>query len=251
MEKKLAAYLDMWRKLKTFGLDYMSRFAKGSPAATTFAKLSTLVDALNQDAAAHISNLREGRDQQVAARDGLVLCLDAIARMAQVIDRTIPGFAERFVIARPKNTPRVLATAYAFLKDAEPVAAQFIAHGLPDTFLADLKAALDTFERAIESRHTGKMARAAANAATRQTRQQMRTLVGQLDVIIRYQFADDQAMQGAWTRARQLDGLPQPTAAKGVLPSTPAAPRAPTGVSAPASPPASPPTGDPAAATPR
>ena len=247
MEKRLAAYLDMWRKLKKFGLDYMSRFAEGSPAANAFATLSTRVDALNQDAAAHISNLREGRDQQVAARDALVLRLDAITRMAQVIGRTTPGFAERFVLARPRNTPRVLATAYAFLKDAEPVAAQLIAHGLPDTFLADLKAALDTFERAIEARHSGKLARAAAKAATRQTRQQMRTLVGQLDVIIRYQFADDEAMQGAWARARQLDGLPQPNAAKGAQSSTPVAPRTPTVVSATTSPPPD----DPTAATPR
>lgn len=214
MERRQNVRFEMYRRLEQFFDTYRSRFPEASAASKLFAALSILVDALNEDAAARVSTQRAGRDQKIAAREALLTQLDAIARMAKVIARTTPGFAERFVLPRPKTNPVALATAHAFVKDAEPVAAQFIAHGLPADFIATLKAALETFERASEVRDAGKIARASARAGVRAKVAEGQLIVQQLDVIIRYHFAADRALLGAWERARQLDGLPQPPAAK-------------------------------------
>lgn len=224
MEKRVNVRFEMFRRVLQFGVAYTSRFLEASPAARAFAALSTIVDALNDDAGTSLANLREGRDQKTAAREALILRLDAIARMAQVIAQTSPGFDERFVLPRPKNHQRVLATAHAFVDHVAPVAAQFVAHGLPEDFVATLTAALENYERASAARDAGRLARASATAGARKALAEGRRLVRQLDVIVRYQFAGDDAMQGAWARARHLDGLPLRPSTTGTRPTAPTTP---------------------------
>ena len=199
-----------FRRILQFGEFYKSRILEGSPLRRAFTKLATAVGAFNEDAAAERTRARDGRKTLQVSRGALVFRLDAIARTAEVIAHTVPGFDARFRLPRPKRDPVILATGHGFLREAEPFTAQFVEHGLPETFLGDLRTALTEYEAAVNVRETGKVARAAVQARLRKAQDAGREAVDAIDVIVRYQFADDAEMQNAWQRARRQDGLPLP-----------------------------------------
>lgn len=210
MNRKQRVRVQVFRRVQQFGEAYKSRVPATSPLGQALGKLSTTLDAFNQDAAARQSRQREGRTKLPAAREALVFQLDAIARTATVIAQTTRGFDERFVLPRPKRQEVVLAAAQGFLAEAEPHAAAFIANGLPETFIGDLRTALAEFEAASNVREAGKLARASASAGLRSAEAAGVAAIKAIDVIVRYQFAHDAEMQSAWTRAKRQDGLPLP-----------------------------------------
>ncbi len=210
MTNQQNAYFEAFRRMKQFGDTYESQFPENSPARRAFGTLATILTASTQDAAASITNAREGAVQKRTARRALVFRLDAIARTARVIGETVSGFEERFVSPRPSTDRVVLATAHGFVKEAAPVAAQLIANGLPDDFLTGLTDALAAYERATAAHNAGKLARASASAGVAAAIRVGMKAVRAIDVVIRYQFADNAEMQAAWRRAKRLSGLPQP-----------------------------------------
>lgn len=210
MNRSEIARLEMFRRVEKFGETYQSRFPEAVPSAAAFAELSTIVGALQGDAAASIANTREGRDATRAAREALVQRLDTVARMARVIARTRPGFDARFVRPRPKGYQLVRSTAHAYLTAVEPQAAAFVASGMPTDFVDTLRAALERFEAASGTRDVGKLARASAHAGIRSAMKEGRAAVSKIDVLVRYHFAREPEVMAAWTRAFKLEGLPSP-----------------------------------------
>ena len=63
------------------------------------------------------------------------------------------------------TTRALLTTAQAFARDAEPLAAEFVAHAMPATFLDELRAAIALFEQAIHVQGTGRAEHVTATAA--------------------------------------------------------------------------------------
>ena len=183
--------------------------------------LRAAVAALNQDAATRVSRQQQGVERKPVARDALARKLDAIARTARMIAKTIPGFDEPFQLPRPVKyegfdepfqLPRpvkyavVLTAGHAFLRDAEPLAAQFIAHGMAADFVDDLRKALTAFEEAHAEREAGVVARSSAREGVRNAVKAANAAVNTIDLIVRYQHTADSEMQSAWQRARLLGG---------------------------------------------
>lgn len=222
MRKTQRVRLEMFGRVQQFGTAYQAQFPEGSPAADAFARLSGVVAAITQDAAARVARTRAGRDQQPSARDALVKRLDAVVRTARVIDRTSPGFAEPFVLPRPKRDDVIRSTTEAFLKEAEPLAARFIARGLPADFIAGLRTALAAYEQATAAKRQGRLERASAVVGIRTAVQQGIEAVDELDVIVRYQLGSNAELQAAWRNARRLDRQATPSSSS--TPSTPSAP---------------------------
>ncbi len=203
-EQKLGS--DRLNRVQRFGQDFASHFREGSPARQAFEALAPVVNALNQDAANGVSTAFDGVSQKPAAKDALVLELDAIARTARLIAQSTPGFDERFQPPRPRTYRRVLSTAHAYLREAEPAAPQFIARGLPVDFVSRLRSAVQAFERASEARDSGALARASAREGVKTALREGLRLVRTLDLIIRYQFRHEPEMQASWQRAVNLGG---------------------------------------------
>lgn len=203
-EQKLGS--DRLNRVQRFGQDFAAHFPEGSPARQAFDALIPVVTALNQDAATGVSNAFDGVTQKPASKDALILQLDAIARTAQLIAQSTPGFDERFRPPRPRTYRRVLSAAHACLRDAEPAAPQFIARGLPADFVARLRTAVQAFERASEVRDSGALARASARAGVKTALREGRTLVRTIDLIVRYQFRHEPELQASWQRAANLGG---------------------------------------------
>ena len=99
------------------------------------------------------------------AREALVDRLESTARTARAIARDTPGFEDRFHVPSPRSDQALLTAGRLFARDAEVFRDQFLAHAMPQTFVADLLEVVDTFERAIHDREAGKGGQTAARAS--------------------------------------------------------------------------------------
>src|SRR4029079_12231202 len=107
-----------------------------------------------------------------------------------------------------------------FAAEAEQLKEQFVAFGLPDTFLADLGAAVerlrhargargaavDRLEHAVRGRATGKTSQTAAQAGIDAAIVSGLDAARMLDVIVANQFRGDPVTRTEWQTARRVDG---------------------------------------------
>src|SRR5262249_31514495 len=111
---------------------------------------------------------------------------------------------------------------------AAPLKAEFIAHGLPRTFLADLQAALDAFERATQNRLAARETRAAAQAGIGTAMDSALAALTRLDAIVRNLLRDEPMLLATWTSPRHAARVRTGGDATPAAPATPAVPAPPT-----------------------
>jgi hypothetical protein len=75
--------------------------------------------------------------------------LEALARTARAMEAGTPGLEDKFVLPDKPGDQELLTAGRLFARDAEPFKAQFIAHAMPQTFLADLARLVEEFDAAI------------------------------------------------------------------------------------------------------
>ena len=200
MRKVQFVRYEMLVRVREFGEAYRDQFPPASVGGEAFATVAKAVDELSQFAADKMSTAREGRRQKKVARLVLGGKLDAIARTARVIAQKSPGFDDVFRLPRPVSDQVLLTAGRVFIHDGETVAAQFVAHGLPDTFIATLKDSLARFEKAIAVCGTGAREQASAQAGITASLAAGLASVRSLDVLVVNQCQGDVRALAAWTR---------------------------------------------------
>jgi hypothetical protein len=110
---------------------------------------------------------------------------------------------------------RLLAAAHSFLSQGEAASARWVAFGLPETSIADLRAAADAFEQSIDGRRKGQTDVDAARKAMAAAFKRGTRAVRHLDVIVANTQAPDSAIEAAWKHARHVT---PPRVAKPVAP---------------------------------
>jgi hypothetical protein len=172
-------------------------------------------------------NIREeGTQLRSIAREDLRQQLEAICRTAvsMAMAGTTPGLENRFRMPRGENDQALINAARVAAQDAAPIAANFISFGLPQTFIADLNAAIVRFEQAVERQNTGRDTHVAATTAIDEALERGINIVRQLDAIVRNKYADDPAQLAAWQSASHIERSPQRTQTQTTPPTTPPAP---------------------------
>src|ERR1043166_7294945 len=151
-----------------FGQAHASGFAPGSLGTQTFATVGAVIIEIDGLAAGEVSahgGARQGTESRAQARIELHDDLEAINRTARAMANEVPGIDVMFRMPRGNNDRDLINAARAFLADATPLKAQFIAHELPADFLEDLQADIDAMLAAINSQSSGVGNHVAANAA--------------------------------------------------------------------------------------
>jgi hypothetical protein len=107
--------------------------------------------------------------------------------------------------------PRPNVSHQAFLTRARVSAANASAHrdlliryGMPETFLNDLGAALDSFEQALNDKHNGRAAHVGARAELEAVASEIMLIIRQLDALNRFRFRNDAESLAAWKSARDI-----------------------------------------------
>ncbi|MBI3493147.1 MAG: hypothetical protein HY047_15415 [Acidobacteria bacterium] len=238
---------EMLIRVRDFGAAHPDLFPAGSLGRKMFAATATAVEELGQQAATQVSGrgaAREGSSSKAAARAALRGALGAISRTAHALALDTPGLDNKFRLPFTHAGQALLNVGRAFVQDARPLSAEFVAHGLPTTFLRDLEANIQRFDAAIRDHAEGIGTRIAARTAIDAAIGAGLTAIQRLDAIVVNRLRDDPATFAAWERARRVDQPPH--ARNGAPPSVLPGPPAPLGPPVPPAPPAPPHAGGPA-----
>ncbi len=131
--------------------------------------------------------------------------LKHLERMAEDASAEQPELAEKFRLPRRKLSHQVfLAAARTMAADAETFKDVFTSYGMPPTFLDDLKASLDQYDRVVNQKHAATSAHVGARAELRALLKAIMALVNRLDTLNRYRFQNDAEQLAAWESARNV-----------------------------------------------
>jgi len=217
-------------RVKEFGATHADLFPADSLGASTFAELGVLVGRLTTyvaSEAAGRSDARIGALTKAAARSALRTTLRAIAKTSRGVAVDSPDVAGKFTLPDTKDDHALLTTAQRFVTDVTPLSSAFVSHGLPGTFVADLQAKLDAFDRAANTRASAREAHIGARAGIDATIESAFTLLQRLDAIVENRIGGDPDLLAAWRSARHVEQTmrtPKPATPRPAAPAVTAPP---------------------------
>ena len=138
------------------------------------------------------------------AREALLPRLQAVSQTARVLANDTPGLDLQFPMPHSVSDQTLLTTGRTFAREAEPLRSQFLAHGMPASFVADLNEFVDGFERAVRDRGLGREARRAARASTEAALASGRAAVRSLDAIVTNHLRGDAVTRTVWEQAQRI-----------------------------------------------
>jgi hypothetical protein len=191
-------------RVRDFGAAHAVAFPSTSLGGQLFAEVNAVVAELTALAANQVAGLgasREGSTSKAGARAALRERLAVINRTARAMAIDQPALVEKFRMPVGTGDQSLLNAARAFVASATPLAADFIKHELPDTFLADLEAEIADLEEAISSKHHNTEAHVVATAAIDAALERGLNALRKLDAIVRNKFNNDPATLAAWESA--------------------------------------------------
>jgi len=236
---------EMLTRVRDFGVN----FGHLLPESTLARQALATID----EAVGHVPALdRTGTSASVAAarkttaRSALVDLLVKVEQTARVLAVDNPGLKPRFTLPASLSDRRLLGIARQFAGDAAAQAAEFVAHGMPATFVVDLEQRIATFEAMLQQRGASREEQVAARARIAASLDAAVAAVRTLDVIVANHLASDPVTRAVWkgdrhvgypSRSRKAVAAPAPTPTGSEPPAPgPVAPEAPdTAQSGPAS----------------
>ncbi len=200
--------LEMFNRVRDYGQFNATHFEAGSFGAELFAEVGSVVSELEASAAGQMSGRGSSRQSTTGrslARADLRARMNAISLTARSIDIDSPGVGDKFRIPKSANDQRLLATARAFMLDAEPFAKDFIRHELAPTFLKDLGAAVDSFERVLMDTNQAVETRTSAQTNLDGAIRRGLTAVMRLRAVVSNRLSGEKALLAAFEQAARVE----------------------------------------------
>jgi hypothetical protein len=128
-----------------------------------------------------------------------------------------PAVVKEFAILQGHATNEVFRTfARRMLEHGQARKELLVKHGLSETLLDDLTAALDQYDAEIDAGSEGRRKHIGARAELRALSDELMLVVGMLDGLNRYRFAGNAELQAGWASARKVLRGPRPAAVEPV-----------------------------------
>jgi hypothetical protein len=154
----------------------------------------------------HSSSLRR-RDIRRKLRDGLLRHLVTVAEDASAEK---PELRAKFELpAHNLSHVRFQTVARKMLEQGEAERELLVKHGLSDTLLGDLAAAVAEFDASVAETNSGRQDHILAGAELRTVSEEVVQLVGMMDGLNRYRFQKEPQLLVAWESARHITSGPQ------------------------------------------
>ena len=218
----------MFVRVRDYGAAHTELFPESSTGGRTFARVTAAVAAIDEHLKNGVVATAEARKVKAATRAAVFDYMKTVALAARRVTRPEPG-ASPFRMPRRRSLKAEIATARAFIEEAEKRQDLFVGFGLPPSFLSDFRALVGDLQQAVDVRLNSKTGRRQARAGIRTTLAQGLEAIRDLDAIVAIATRQDPVAFAAWQSARHIEG--QGSASPG--PARPPAPR----VELPASPP--------------
>lgn len=201
-------------RIKQFGLDNRSDFAAIPIAVTNFEVISTEIDFLEDhgaDQQAGFGDARGATEVKGTARENLREEMSDIARTARSMEYQFDGISERFRMPRNSSDQTLLATGRAWVDEATPIVADFVAYGMAATFVTDLTAACDAFEATFGPQASAIDDHVEATAEIGEAIRRGMVARRILDGIVRNVYKNDVGKIAAWSSASHIEKAPKKT----------------------------------------
>jgi hypothetical protein len=196
---------EMLVRVHDFGDRNGHLFPTSSLAREKFAAVAAAIRGLDAQDLAHMAASASALVvRKRIAREALLARLQAIARTVRVLAKDAPGLNHQFELSPEASDQWLLTTGRKFARDVAPLSSQFLAHGMPATFVADLNALVDSFERGVRDRGLGREARHAARASARAALSSGVAAVRSLNAIVTNHLPDDAVTRTVWERERRI-----------------------------------------------
>ena len=206
-ERRLHEMLD---RVNAFGSAHAKEFPTGTIGHEMFGIVLQCSQEAIRQTTEHTSERRRGTaGAKLQARKALFDVLGAIRRTAHAIALDSPGFERRFRLPAGNGGPRLFEAARSLQTAARESAAEFIAHGLPATFLDDLASRMDAFEHAMRESRQSRFARRSAKRGLNASLAAGFRAVRRLDAVVPNTLGADSKALAAWQRARRVARSPR------------------------------------------
>jgi hypothetical protein len=207
---------------KTNMVSSVAKFAKDnaailSAAATALVpQLTTAIDEVDTVATLQLTGSGEisaGVAQRRTIAKQLRLAMVDIGKVGRILDKTTqPGIAEHLHLPKSFSYPGLITTGEAFVEVLTPadVKADFVAAGLPATFLADLSAVIAKFRTATERKAGGLISRSQGSQGLTTKLRKAVAVVRALDAILTPQLREsDPVLHAGWKTALHIQRPPK------------------------------------------
>ena len=206
--------------------------SEGTGEAAALAKLEELItraDTLAGQQRAGVVATRSATMQREALRRTLqTKLLRYLAGVGAVAAKNNTELAPQFRLPRSGASNQTLLTAaHGMLDKATAQKDVLVSHGMSDTLIDDLGAAITEFEKTLEATRAGRRDHVGASADLQSVTTEITEQVRLLDGMVRYRFGNDAELMGAWASARNVLGPfkshpeSQPTQGGGEPPTAP------------------------------
>ena len=192
---------EMLQRVRDFGNIHRQRFADGSVALKAFAALGVLIgDLAATDVAKRSASASARADRKAAARKALTDLLVKVSQTARVLQASGHSMPP-FDVPVPRTDQALLTAARQFARDAAPLDAEFVAHGLQP---ASIEPTASVFETAMRDRGMSRADHIEARTRIQQLLASASEPLRTLDVIINNEMVRDQVIRTVWKRARRI-----------------------------------------------
>jgi hypothetical protein len=216
MNSKTRRKLEMGRRALDFSRDHPD------PSAGSAATLARLEERLGR-AEKLAAQQRDGILQSRAAtarkkelrRTMKQAHLEHLASVAAIASREVPELATKFVLPRRVNTYLAFRTAARGMEaEAESRKELLVKHGLSETVLQALTAALNEFDAVVEQGSDGRVAHVGASAELDSVADEIVQVVKVMDGLNHFRFAGEVELMASWKAASNVFATPQPAEPK-------------------------------------
>ena len=188
-----------------------SDFSAIPAVAAAIAVLQTETQKLSDLGADKVSTTGEAKDatiQKGDLRDALRDAMQDIADMWRPMAKNYENAQNKFRM--PNGSDQLMIdTAGSFIEDAAPLAAAFVARGMPAGFIADLTAKRDAFEAVINESAEARLERIGTNAEFREPLKKCRAAVEDVDPIVKMVYRNNPAKRAEWLSATHVERAPK------------------------------------------
>jgi len=204
MNKPETRRYEMFLRVQKFGDDFESRIPAESVGRQAFGRVRAALRAMSTHTVARQRIRGEAIAGKAQTRAYLFDLMVLVRRTAQVMAVKRLGPDYRFDLPRRTGAEVLLTQGRSFADHAEPFAADFIAHGMPATFMADLRAAIAVFEQAMQRRATGQSGVADSRLRIRAAIIDGLAAVRELDAIVANVLSGDARALQFWQHERRI-----------------------------------------------
>jgi hypothetical protein len=203
---------DTLARVRDFAIAEVTSFPSTGIGGQLFTEIFNSLDQLDAHIASQVAGsntAREGTEQKELAQEELLDLLMMIRRSARSMDHANPGVYATFRVPPDLSATELLGVAETFGTEALPLKTDFIAYGMPATFLDNLEELSNEVREALDDQMAGARVRVTSTMSIKEVLEKGFTALRRVDPIVRNIFRDQPAKLAAWESARHLERAPR------------------------------------------